>query len=68
MKPNDRQLTEQAFVVERAANGFIVRPNRSWWRDDNQSPYPIEDVVLFTDPESFATWMREWFPKPKAAP
>lgn len=64
MKPaTNRQLTEQAFVVERAGNGFIVRPNRSWWRSETDSPYPVDDVLVFTDYAAFCAWMEPWFPK-----
>lgn len=58
----DNPLSQQAWVIELARNGVIVRPHQGWWRDKDL-PTPMPDVLVFESMDGFISWASQWFPK-----
>lgn len=58
----ERLLTHEAFVIERAINGIVVRPHAGWWRPDRDTMFAVNEVRVFNDLKDFERWFAQWFP------
>ncbi len=65
--PEDKLISHEAFVIERALNGVIVRPHASWFRRDSQVVAP-DELRVFNKLEDFQQWFAQWFPKEPTQP
>jgi hypothetical protein len=60
----DNPMTSQAIVIEKAANGVIVRPHRDWYRagGEESSMFSVEEVRVYATLPALAAALKEWFP------
>lgn len=68
----DRPMVRDAYVIERVANGVIVRPHVAWWDPDRGGHVAHDsfEVRVFSSVEAFTAWAFSIFPGagPQRAP
>lgn len=63
----ERLMSYEAFVIERALNGIIVRPHTGWWSEDRNRGFQVTEVRVFNSLTDFEQWFAQWFPRQDAA-
>lgn len=61
-------MTDAAMVLERTANGIIVRPHAQYWQRSDQYVESESKVHVFNSMQEFFAWFEDWWPGPREAP